>query len=248
MRTNILVSAMAGLVAVCGVSSASATTYLVTYSGTITSGYDTSGEFGNGPLVGDTYSLSFTVDPALGSGGVMVTTDGITQYYSNFTTSNSNYASDDTALFSINGAGSVNISNVVYATDQRSAETNLADGSGFSFIENEAFSSPGGSTLGVNADFILSNPKAFQGSLDQPFSYSASDSNYVNSNSDFERSDNYVQDAALVLGVSTVTLTDIGVSGVPEPSMWALMFAGMAMLGGMLRLARKPDTGLPQVA
>jgi hypothetical protein len=43
---------------------------------------------------------------------------------------------------------------------------------------------------------------------------------------------------AAVTSDSPVTLTVEAVTPAPEPSMWALMIAGVAMIGGMLRFGR----------
>ena len=40
----------------------------------------------------------------------------------------------------------------------------------------------------------------------------------------------------------------VAVSAAPEPGTWALMFGGLAMIGGMLRLGRKRQVGSLSVA
>ena len=219
-----------------GVSPASAVTMEVTYTGTVTSGYDFAGLFGPSGRVlsGDSYAATFIFNPDIGR----------------VQTSNSDYARGGAYM----GTNSPMLESIVTIngnsqTIQGSYFSSIyAANFGFSETQQEVQDYSGGKFRSIDSTIYNFNG-TFPSSLTAPFGpYTVGTSDTVHVTVNFDNLDAYGnsmgRDAYAVINVSTVTIT-----AVPEPSTWAMMILGFAGLGFMMyRRKSKPASKLFGVA
>jgi hypothetical protein len=243
MRCTLLAAAAAaGLIALA--QPASATVMVATYTGTVTTGQDLTGEFGSQvDLSGLSYVATFRYDTALGSTGFSSPPDfderaGGPSYWP------SGFASPILAAtltlegvtrgFSMDSYGDVSMASgtTIFPTP---------DTYGYFFAGgNHTGVAPGGDRRSDLSMSIYTQLGA--SSLSDPFSGSLGSSLAPYSNGSFSIIDQpdlgvptYLHHASATLAPETVSIV---AATIPEPGTWALMLAGFAGLGVALRRRR----------
>jgi PEP-CTERM motif len=221
-----LLSVLLAAAALCGMaSSASATIATITYTGTVATGADETGIFGQAAteLGGDAFKLVYTLDTSKGNsaGGC----SGGQCFQEDYGGSNFGVAPSMTAALTIKGV-TVFFDGSLVSDDFSRQNSN---GSGLSQISQEDF---GGIGL-VRSNFINGNgSNFFPLSLTTPYSLSLIGS--AEQATDFSISGA----SGTARGTFSPDHVSLSVPGVPEPASWAMMLVGFGLAGVALRRGR----------
>ncbi|MEW5685561.1 MAG: PEPxxWA-CTERM sorting domain-containing protein [Pseudomonadota bacterium] len=210
-----------GLTAAAG--QAQAVVYTYTQVGTVSSGIDTKGLFGqaNANLAGKTFSASFTFDTELAD---------VEDFYR-----------PDLGLLRQRGtsaAGTITIDGIAYAIDVKNYGYRRSTAGGYFGTSFSAVGDTGGMEFGVEslASFLPSP------ALTSPESYTITDEDRT---LETTRSHWNWDDSNFVFRGDKIFLTselDPPVTGVPEPTSWALMMGGFGLVGATMRRRRELPT------
>src|ERR1700738_1709743 len=217
-----LVSVVAGVAMLGGVSQASAAIMDVTYTGTVASGTDPLGVFGGGSLVGLSWVATYTFDTSLGN------THSSPYYNYAYGGSSSGSASPVlSSMITINGVGRA-VAGSYYGEDYGYASGSF--GEQYHLAEN--YSS---GQLEYLENSISNYNGSLPASITTPFTYTvgAGDNTYVNYSLDGT--------AYIYANLTTLTVSE-HVGAVPEPSTWAMMLLGFASVGFAAYRKRKTGT------
>ncbi|TFU06620.1 PEP-CTERM sorting domain-containing protein [Polymorphobacter arshaanensis] len=210
---------------------ASAVVKIATYTGTFYDGYDTTGVFGtaNTGLAGVGYVVTFTYDPSL---GIRSTVAG----YSDSSRGGVGFGYPGkspviTSAITVNGTtkllagGYLGLVQTSVNGIKHAAEYSYNDGVDYAFKQISIYNYPVGAPTSLDQNF---GPVAATGGWGSfawyqtkvnPGAGPATDSAYADFNYD------------TVYSVSDLLPS----GGVPEPANWALMVAGLGMIGGAMR-------------
>jgi hypothetical protein len=243
MRRILLVAAAAACVTGFA-NSASATVMIATYTGTVTTGQDLTGEFGSqADLSGLSYVATFRYDTALGDPGFS-SPPGFDDRMGGSNYWLSGFASPILAAtltlegvtrsFSVDSFGDIETAGgTIYPT---------TDTYGYFFAGGDHVDAVPGGYRDTALAMSLYTPDG-AASLDAPYSGSKGSVFGPNSTGQFEIIDqpdgsvpSYNHYATATLSPETVSIV---VATVPEPGSWALMLAGFAGLGVALRRQRR---------
>jgi hypothetical protein len=225
-----LVSVIAGVAMLGGVSQASAAIMDVTYTGTVYQGTDTLGVFGGGSLVGLSWVATYTYDTSLGYRDTTTNHDNVWggPYYGS--TSTSPVLS---SMITINGVGkAVAGSYAAYLY----AENNGAGGFG---EEYHYASNASDAQAEVLINFISNSLGSLPASLETPFTHTMDSRDSIRAY--YSLNDYNLGSETIFADLATLTVTE-HVAAVPEPSTWAMMLLGFAGVGFAAYRKRKNGT------
>ena len=208
-------------------ATASATTYKAVYTGTVSSGYDLTGLFTtpDTSLAGLSYKEVFTIDTAMGS---LMSTAQSEQVFGG-----SSFGLSDpvTATITINGK-TVSLGSASFAIARTGASAGqyqiYDDVQSASFDANGSVNNYIAGGITTDASGIVPTSFSSKGYLIPVDGVVVKD---LGSAFLFHTIDKTGKDVVDTYGVLSPT------SAAPEPGTWALMFGGIAMIGGMLRIA-----------
>jgi hypothetical protein len=196
---------------------------IVTYTGTVTSGFDTSGVFGgaNSDLSGDPFSVTYTINPE--TPGLNIT---VAPGYSGV----SGYGAADpaTAVLTING--STLYIGLGYEGDA------FAQANGTYVVEHDAYYSQ--NTFVATGIYNNQDNEFTTGKYWLPLSYTVKPGDEASGL--FAVGDNG-QSAYGDLAVASVNITT---GGLPEPGVWAIMLVGFFGVGAAVRDRRRHVPGI----
>lgn len=254
MRRAVAAS-LIGLALLTGTTAASAEVHIITFKGTIDSGFDEGNEFGlsGGSLAGLSYSQSFTYDSSLGDRfttssydylrrnvltgvtpilNASLTINGITQNFGGASNSTLSFG-----LFVLPGGGSAAAAITVIAqqTQYGPSADRITSSIGTTF-----FNAPG--PFSLTTDFSAPIPSTGDSGIANSFSL---------------RTDPYGGTPTETYGFTNPTsilISSPGSSGgpqpsaVPEPASWAFLVAGFGVVGATARRRRATHRKLAAVA
>lgn len=230
-------------IALLGATMENAAAWTFTASGTIGSGYDYTGIFGSvGSLDGMSFSQVYNVDPAAYSvqspGGSMayslgtntgtvtetVTVNGVSKSF-DFTGGVDSFGESILYTFLTDGTGPFDM---VYQYQQGTTTDGM-------LVFGDSSLASGTTPLGISTSF----DQTFSGTLP---SYSAvNDSNYARSSFRMVYSNNWNNAVQFVSG-GDVTITINPVTAVPETETYAMMLAGLGLMGTVVRRRKAKQT------
>lgn len=215
---------------------ASAATFLITYSGTVSSGFDVTGEFGTpaADLTGKSFSVVYTLTAPLA--GAETYDSGRTGYIRG----GSNYGTPSplSARITINGItqaiGGGSFGQASQVNDDMGDSIDHEARDQTDYVNSYVYNSVASSLYNIvnSTDYT------------QPLTYSVHDGDYRDGGFalrvfgfDNEGNFGFVRNASATLTNDLVTI--VATSAVPEPAAWAMMIAGFGLIGGSLRYRRR---------
>jgi len=228
-----LVSIVAGVAMLGGVSQASAAIMDVTYTGTVTSGTDTLGVFGGGSLVGLSWVATYTFDTSLG----YIFSSPFGNY--NYAYGGSAYAAGHpspvlSSMITINGVGRA-VDASYWGRDFGANTTELGGTYSEQYHHAENYSS-GQQEYLTNSIFNANG--SLLASITTPFTHTVDADDIPYGTYALQIGTNFEY---LTAHLTTITVSEHGVAAVPEPSTWAMMLLGFAGVG--FAAYRKKKTG-----
>lgn len=230
MKTRALLLAAAILVS----SPVDAATFLVTYKGTLASGFDEFGAFGllGADLSGSEFEAIFTLTSPL-AGSIVQNTSNSTTIYGG---SNYGAASPVSGLIRVNGVNYI----VGGGNLGRAYQSEGSLGGADRLIHQSAESDQDSSFYLSASVFSYQNSIVTGVDLTSPISYILTpDDGYGGSFSLFSEKPSKRANVQGVMRISSVSISELGATAVPEPATWATMLIGFGLIGGALRYRRR---------
>ena len=236
MRFGALVAAV---LLMTSVQPAAAATFLITYTGTVSSGIDKDGDFGTAgaDLTGSAYTAVFTMDDA---------TPGLTRYHTDtfdqIIGGDYSYhtASPLSAVLRLNGhtlnfAGTDYGSALQFFNDDQSG---LYNGVAHDVRQIDGFATASQLTQEIVRNVALGDTAIVSSAnVSTPLDYLVQPADLVGGFAMFWRPSGLTE---IRLAPNHVVIAPYGgSSAVPEPASWAMMIAGFGMAGGALRRRRR---------
>jgi hypothetical protein len=232
-----LVSVVAAVAMLAGVSQASAAIMDVTYTGTVSLGTDTFGVFGipGRDLAGQSWVATYTFD-TLSSPSYSYSSS-----YHNYVYGGSSHENTSSPVLSsmitINGVGKVVVGSYSGFDIGYNNGFHTGNNSGYSTQHHIAENSGSGSHEYL-INYIYNYNASLLASITTPFTHTVDANDYAYGTYYLA---NGTGSESIYAKLATLTVSEHGVAAVPEPSTWAMMLLGFAGVG--FAAYRKKKTG-----